>query len=86
MDKHTIINIKLLKISGGHWLYRGYDGQKYVCLDDIIHSDKPCIVYSFGISDDISFEKVMLKYGTVCIFQNISLTFVIQNVYVITRL
>ena len=30
-------------------------GNKFMCLDYIVHK-KPCIIYSFGINDDLSFE------------------------------
>ena len=44
---------------------RFYDGQKAVCL--IPHSVAPdpssCLVYSFGIDNDWSFDETMEKYG-----------------------
>ena len=39
------------------------DGEKKVCLDDIRKSESPCIVYSFGLAYDWSFEKSMVKMG-----------------------
>lgn len=42
----------------------GFDGQKAVCLDKIA-APKPgnCIVYSFGINNEWSFDDAMEKYG-----------------------
>ena len=44
----------LLKKGGRFFNDTAFDGQKFICLDDI---EKPCLVYSFGIGDDISFER-----------------------------
>ena len=42
------------------------DGQKYVCMDgeqlDLPHTDR-CIVYSFGINNDWSFDDDMASFG-----------------------
>ncbi len=45
-----------------------YDGGKYVCLDDILTEDggekkTRCLVYSFGLRNDASFEEGMVQYG-----------------------
>ena len=41
------------------------EGEKYLCLDSLIqdvnHGD--CMVYSFGISDDWTFEHAMATVG-----------------------
>ena len=34
------------------------DGDKFVCMDDIIMG-KPCLIYSFGIANDWTFEDFM---------------------------
>ncbi len=49
---------------GGQWISQcGFlDGDKYVCLDDF-HEEKECLVYSFGIADDWSFEDTMGRLG-----------------------
>jgi len=39
-----------------------FDGKKTVCLD-ALPPGRPCLVYSFGIRDDISFETEMVKFG-----------------------
>ena len=41
------------------------DGQKAVCLDAPVRprTDNSCIVYSFGISNEWSFDETMEKYG-----------------------
>lgn len=43
----------------------GLDGQKAVCLDPVRLAPKPgeCIVYSFGINDDWTFDEAMERYG-----------------------
>ena len=56
---------------GGKWLEmyvveghgRDYDGQKMVCMDDFEDKEKGCLVYSFGINDDYSFENDMAHLG-----------------------
>lgn len=56
---------KVLKRVGGNWVagpQHQVDGDKFVCLDNIIKKDS-CIVYSFGISNDWTFEDVMDKIG-----------------------
>ena len=43
----------------------GRDGGKAICLDDI-HTDiknKECLIYSFGIADDWTFEEYMASLG-----------------------
>ena len=55
------------KFFGGQWLggCGGLDGNKYVCLDhfyqDVIN--KKCLIYSFGIAGDWSFEESMAELG-----------------------
>ncbi|XP_037082792.1 methyltransferase-like protein 24 [Pollicipes pollicipes] len=40
------------------------DGSKTVCLDDgLLTPGQPCLVYSFGIRDDLSFETEMVRFG-----------------------
>ncbi|XP_057371237.1 probable methyltransferase-like protein 24 [Daphnia carinata] len=42
----------------------GIDGQKSVCLDPgLAPPPGMCVVYSFGLSDDRSFESAMAEYG-----------------------
>lgn len=42
----------------------GLAGQKAVCIDPIV-APKPgdCLIYSFGINDDWSFDEMMARYG-----------------------
>ena len=70
---YSLINMPLQsvcsvgKFFGGNWqTYCGaMDGHKYVCLDklyaDIQSGD--CLIYSFGISDDWTFEEAMAQLG-----------------------
>ena len=41
---------------------RGIDGDKYVCMDDF-QSDDTCLVYSFGIATDWTFEDFITQFG-----------------------
>ena len=55
------------KYFGGDWVSKFYttDGAKYICLDRIyedIKQDK-CLIYSFGLADDWSFEEQMASMG-----------------------
>ena len=47
------------------WSPRGIDGQYPVCLDKPVRPSQEtrCIVYSFGINDDWSFDEALEKYG-----------------------
>ncbi len=70
---YSVVNMPLQsvctsgKFFGGQWL--GYcgalDGHKYICLDkfyDDVQSGK-CLIYSFGIANDWSFEEAMAQLG-----------------------
>ena len=39
------------------------DGDKFICLDNIIKPHTSCLIYSFGISNDWSFEDQMDSFG-----------------------
>ena len=57
---------QVLKRIGGQWLdrrsYDGFasqvDGDKFICIDNIV-DDSPCLIYSFGINHDWTFEDKM---------------------------
>ena len=59
-----------MKRVGGHWVvgdpdygqHRAVDGDKFVCLDQILDKDQ-CVIYSFGISSDWTFEDQMDELG-----------------------
>ncbi|XP_047738289.1 uncharacterized protein LOC125178492 [Hyalella azteca] len=54
---------KLVEV-GGKSCNGGEDGMKLLCLDaDVALDNKRCVVYSFGIQNDISFDKQIAKYG-----------------------
>ena len=61
----------VLKRIGGRWMDYPYlnkqvDGDKFVCFDHLIsthNTDRECIIYSFGISDDWTFEDHMDGLG-----------------------
>ena len=53
---------RVLKRIGGHWLKRQVDGDKFICMDNLLVNDK-CLIYSFGISNDWTFEDQMDSAG-----------------------
>ena len=52
---------------GGTYLHRCHvmDGQKYVCMDELSNDieNQQCIVYSFGIGGDWTFEDTIASFG-----------------------
>ncbi|XP_046656729.1 uncharacterized protein LOC124349858 [Daphnia pulicaria] len=50
---------------GGHTHEDGVDGQKAVCMDPLIRPERysECLVYSFGISNDWTFDEEIVKLG-----------------------
>ena len=59
---------RVLKRVGGQWISSAQrqqvDGDKFVCLDLILNKDS-CIVYSFGVASDWTFEDQMDNIGIV---------------------
>ena len=59
---------RTLKRVGGHWHVGGpgqhkqVDGDKFVCLDSLLGGGE-CLVYSFGLAADWTFEDQMDKLG-----------------------
>nr|XP_027220569.1 uncharacterized protein LOC113812844 [Penaeus vannamei] len=54
---------KILK-QGGRTCQRVPDGDKKFCADEsVAPPTRPCIVYSFGVGNDFSFDKAMGGYG-----------------------
>ena len=55
------------KFFGGVWgsAYGCIDGHKFVCLDDFYEDVKngECLIYSFGIDHDWTFEEMVAKMG-----------------------
>ena len=58
---------KEMKRFGGYYRKdcKWLDGEKFICMDDIIKDiiNGECLVYSFGIMDDFSFEDVLDELG-----------------------
>ena len=52
---------------GGKYIPKCFamDGQKYVCMDELMMDVKnqKCVVYSFGIGSDWTFENTMASFG-----------------------
>ena len=50
---------------GGHAHVDGVDGQKAVCMDPSVRPEREseCLVYSFGISNDWTFDEAMEQMG-----------------------
>ena len=50
----------------------GRDGIKTLCLDDIYRDikNKKCLIYSFGIADDWTFEEYMASLGCKVLFMS----------------
>ena len=64
--------IRVLKRIGGFWLnghnndarfYNQVDGDKFICMDNIMTEKSPCIIYSFGVNHDWTFEDHMDTEG-----------------------
>jgi len=53
---------RILKRIGGKWVQRQVDGDKFVCMDNMVLG-KPCVIYSFGIGSDWTFEDFMDYQG-----------------------
>lgn len=53
------------RMVAGSWLGHcgAMDGQKFVCFDDILKDPEACLIYSFGVGADISFEEAMADVG-----------------------
>merc|ERR1712150_108339 len=58
---------KTLKRIGGVWTKgpccNEVDGDKFFCMDNILSSESDCLIYSFGINNEWSFEDVMDSVG-----------------------
>ena len=56
----------MLRLGMGIWYgdfgEAAWDGHKYVCEDDFTE-DEDCLVYTFGVSDDASFEETLASIG-----------------------
>ena len=53
----------MVRLGMGTWYQNNaWDGHKYVCEDDFSEEEE-CLVYTFGVSDDASFEESMASIG-----------------------
>ena len=53
----------LKRFGRGRWTWKqGWDGHKFVCLDDF-EVNQNCLVYSFGLANEWSFEIAMAHFG-----------------------
>jgi hypothetical protein len=67
------LNPRVLKRIGGWWMdnihainsryHVQVDGDKFICLDAILTEKEPCLIYSFGINNEWTFEDQMDKQG-----------------------
>ena len=57
-----IFPYRVLKRIGGSWIIRQVDGDKFVCMDNI-QKGKKCLIYSFGVANEYSFEQFMDTMG-----------------------
>ena len=57
---------RMTRLGMGKWynVEMGWDGHKYVCNDDF-GGDEECLVYTFGVNKDASFEEAMASIGPV---------------------
>ena len=56
----------MVRLGMGTWfgsVLQAWDGHKYVCEDDFTEEEE-CLVYTFGVSGDASFEEAMASIGT----------------------
>ena len=55
---------RMIRLGMGFWASAemGWDGHKYVCEDDF-EGDEECLVYSFGVNVDATFEEAMASIG-----------------------
>ena len=58
-DSMTLIKAgcnKMVRLGMGTWhQHKAWDGHKFVCEDDFPEEEE-CLVYSFGVSEDATFE------------------------------
>ena len=58
---------KEIKRFGGYYVSncKYTDGQKFVCMDDLLKDleNNECLIYSFGVKDDWTFEDIMDSFG-----------------------
>ena len=67
MTRSGNVCLTLSHPGSGLWVKSAFDGHKFVCADDFYNNDisdnEGCLVYSFGLSDDASFEEAMAEAG-----------------------
>ena len=70
LDKQMLRKLsRFMKRIGGKWIdgskpmHKQVDGDKFICLDEIVKPGNACLIYSFGISNDWTFEDQMDSFG-----------------------
>lgn len=63
MDTFQSLCGTIKRVGRGYWWRSGFDGHKYVCMDDLVRREEPCLVFSFGIGGEVTFEKEMMAMG-----------------------
>ncbi|CAL4075366.1 unnamed protein product, partial [Meganyctiphanes norvegica] len=54
---------RMIKLGGGYKCQSGSDGDKAMCLDPgLLMQQNNCLVYSFGVGDDITFEDTITYF------------------------
>ena len=82
----TVCVYRVLKRIGGYWLcgdmsvgqHHQVDGDKFICLDPILNKDS-CIVYSFGVASDWTFEDQMDNLGQISKLWPLNIIFLDQG-------
>jgi len=67
LQRRMVTPCKYIKPFGGFYysLCKGYDGHKYVCVEKLLEDvkNKRCLIYSFGVREDWTFESAVSALG-----------------------
>ena len=75
-----------MKRIGGVWRdsnphHKQVDGDKFMCFDTIVRAKSPCLIYSFGINDDWTFEDLMDSFGISNLWKKMS-KYLVFSIYI----